>query len=122
MLKDLNSGKFIDVKEGKAENEVNIIIWEKNNCDNQKQKVIDRGNGFCSLQTKINPNFYLDVKYGGEGGENNVWLYEGNNTDAQIFKPIKKIIYKFRVGVKGLDNILLPEPITRSLVSPMLLF
>ena len=29
MLKDLNSRKFIDVKEGKAENEVNIIIWEK---------------------------------------------------------------------------------------------
>ena len=36
---------------------------------------------------------------------NNVWLYEGNNTDAQIFKPIQKILYKFRVGVKGLDNL-----------------
>ena len=115
MFKDMNSGKFIDVKEGKAESEVNIILWEQNNCDNQKWKVIDRGNGYCSLQTKINPNFYLDVKFGGEGGESNVWLYEGNDTDAQIFKPIKKILYKFRVGVKGLDNILLPEHITRSL-------
>ena len=81
---------------GITKNGVNIILFERNNNDNQKWKVIDRGNGYCSFQSKINSNYYLDVKYAGENEENNVWLYEGNNTDAQIFKPIQKIPYKFR--------------------------
>ena len=115
MFKDLNSGKFIDVEGGKAGNGVNIILFEKNNSDNQKWKVIDKGNGYCSFQSKINPNYYLDVKYAEEKGENNVWLYEGNNTDAQIFKPIQKIPYKFRVGVKGLENLGFDEQLMRKI-------
>ena len=33
MFKDLNSGKFIDVEGGEAANEVNIILFERNNND-----------------------------------------------------------------------------------------
>ena len=114
MFKDLNSGKFIDVEGGEAENEVNIILYQQNNNDNQKWKVIDLGNGYCSFQSKINSKYYLDVKYGGTGNENNVWLYQGNNTDAQIFRPIRKIPYKFRVGVRGLEiKNLLTETMSR---------
>ena len=72
MFKDLNSGKFIDVEGGKAEYGANIIIYQKNNGDNQKWKIINRGDGYCSCESKINPYYYLDVKYGGEGGEYNV--------------------------------------------------
>jgi len=102
MFKDLNSGKMIDVNGGQAKNQVNIQLYEQNNSDSQKWKVIDLGKGRCSFQSKLNSKFYMDIKNGETHNENNVWLFEGNNSNAQKFIPAKKILYKYRVGVKGL--------------------
>ena len=100
MFKDINSGKIIDLKESKVENGTNIQIFEKNNSDNQKWLVVDDGNGYYLLCSKLNPNFCIDVKFGNTSNGTNVWLYEKNYTNSQKFRIVLKEIYPYKVGTK----------------------
>ena len=110
IFQNLQSKTVIDVNGGETINETNIHMWELNYTDAQKWKVINAGDGYYSLQSKLNNNYYLDIQYSGTEDGTNVILYEGNKTDAQKFKIVEKILYKYRVGVKGLyDNLLLEK-------------
>ncbi len=83
-------------------------MWESNDSDAQKWKIINEGDGYYSFQTKLNNNYYLDIQYSGTENGTNVWLYKGNHSNAQKFKIVQKEIYKYRVGVRDLfDNVLL---------------
>ena len=36
-------------------------MWESNDSDAQKWKIINEGGGYYSFQTKLNNNYYLDI-------------------------------------------------------------
>ena len=111
MFKDQHSGKMIDVEASKVENGTNIQLYEQNDTDAQKWKLINAGEGYYSLQSKLNSNYCLDVKGCGTSNGTNVWLYEKNNSDAQKFKIVEKELYKYRVGTRPLcgNNLLLSD-------------
>lgn len=75
-IESVASGKVLDVEGGTT----NVIVWGRNDNDNQCWRFIPDGDGF-RIQSKLGG--YLDVEWAGTGDETNVQIYDGNGTAAQ---------------------------------------
>ena len=91
---------MIDVNGGQVSNGTNIQIYDQNDTDSQKWKIIITSGGFVSFQSKLNSNFCLDVEGYCTSNGTNVQLYEKNGTDAQKFRLVFKELYKYRIGTR----------------------
>ena len=67
---------MIDVNGGQVSNGTNIQIYDQNDTDSQKWKIIITSGGFVSFQSKLNSNFCLDVEEYCTSNGKNVQLYE----------------------------------------------
>lgn len=112
ILKELNSEYenseckdeyVINIEDEIAKEDAKIVLHLNNDSDAQKWKVIKTDSGYIYFQSKLDPNYCLDIKNG-----TNICLSAFNeNSDSQKFKFAFKEIYKFRVGVRGYQWILL---------------
>lgn len=89
MLRDVNSGKVLDVCGGNAYDGANVIIHDYHGGANQQWRFIykgkENGHNWYEIQSKVNSNYYLDVSGAGNYNGCNLQLYHGNGTNAQKF-------------------------------------
>lgn len=60
-IKNVNSGLFLDVDDGKAQNGRNVWQWTKNKTNAQKWILEDAGNGYVYIKTALG-DYYLDAQ------------------------------------------------------------
>ena len=91
MIKNLQSGKNIDVTAAGEKNGVNIQMWEGNNTCAQKWRIMRIGDYYefisaCSMKV-------LDLTAGNVVAGTNIQLYDANNTNAQkwILTPVETV-------------------------------
>ena len=83
------NNKVLDVTGGKVGNGTNIQLYDYNGTDSQLWRLIDAGNGYYYLQSKLNSSYYLDVSGASSGNGTNIQLYKGNSSNAQKFRFTK---------------------------------
>ena len=83
-IKNANSGLFLEVAEGKAENGTNVQQGENKNC----WYLSDAGDGYYKVISELadGKTYYLDVDYGKTDNGTNIGIYSNTNCDAQSFK------------------------------------
>jgi hypothetical protein len=80
---NVNSGKFLDVSGNKNKNSTPIIQYSYHGGDNQLFRLIDAGDGFYYIQSKLGR--YLDCRNGEFKNGVRLQIYQGNCTAAQKF-------------------------------------
>ncbi|MEE3469731.1 MAG: endo-1,4-beta-xylanase [Butyrivibrio hungatei] len=108
-LKDVNSQKYLTVKNDKAKKTTNVQIEKGTGAKGQKWYVQNKGDGYITLKSGLG-EFMLDVVYGEDKNGTNVQIYDAVGHDAQQFmlKPTKKsgvyiVATKASKGTKNLD-------------------
>ena len=89
MLKNANSGLYLEVADGRAENGANIQQWGADQPSaHNTWKLVDAGGGYYNLVSQLGDgkSFALDVTAYGEKNGTNIELYEYTNNKAQKFK------------------------------------
>lgn len=79
----LSKNKVISVNNGDYNNLANVNIWDKNNKEYQKYKLLYDESKKSYTIMAVHSNKVLDVYAAGQGNCSNVEQYESNNTDAQ---------------------------------------
>ena len=89
-LKDINSQKYLTVKDDAAKKVTNVIISKGTGVKGQKWYVENKGDGYITLKSALG-EFMLDVAYGENKDGTNIQIYDAVGHDAQQFvvKPTK---------------------------------
>lgn len=82
-IKNIKSGKVIDVNGGKASNRRNIWQYHWNGTDAQLWKPIKNSDGSYTFESAINSNYVLDLSGAKAVNKRNIHLYKKNGTAAQ---------------------------------------
>ncbi len=103
-IKNVNSGKYLDVANSSADNGANIQQWEFNGCAAQTFKIQSAGNGYYALLTGASGyTKSVDVLNGSTDNGANIdqWEYWGG--DMQLFKIVQNAdgSYSFLSKVSG---------------------
>ncbi len=89
VLKDLNSGKVIDVAGGVVKDGANVILYDYHGGANQQWRFIykgkENGHNWYELESKINGNYCLDVSGANSANGTNIQLWSRNGSNAQKF-------------------------------------
>ncbi|MBQ7594698.1 MAG: RICIN domain-containing protein [Synergistaceae bacterium] len=81
---DQNSGRALDVEDGKVGSGVNVQIYDYNKSSAQLWRLESAGRGYYYIRNRL--GYYLDVVGGSSTNGTNIWVYQGNNSNAQKFK------------------------------------
>lgn len=89
-LKDINSQKYLTVKNDTAKKVTNVVVSKGTGVKGQKWYVQNKGDGYVTLKSALG-EFMLDVAYGENKDGTNVQIYDAVGHDAQqfIIKPTK---------------------------------
>ena len=86
-IKNVHSGKYLDVTYGSADNGVNIQQWERNGAAAQKFKLVSAGNGYYYLYTGASGyTKVVDVEGKKSANGTNILQYAFNGAANQQFK------------------------------------
>lgn len=89
VLKDVNSGKVLDICGGNAYDGANVILYEYHGGANQQWRFIykgkENGHNWYELESKVNGNYCLDVNGASSSNGANVQVWSRNGTSAQKF-------------------------------------
>ena len=86
-IKNVHSGKYLDVTYGSADNGVNIQQWESNGAAAQKFKLVSAGNGYYYLYTGASGyTKVVDVEGKKSANGTNILQYSFNGANNQQFK------------------------------------
>ena len=99
----LNENYVLDVENASTEQFANVLLYQRNNANNQKFSVKYLGDGYYTI-TAVHSNRLLDVANGGKKPETNVWQIASNGTDAQkwIIKDAGNGYYNIVSKLNGL--------------------
>ena len=107
-IKNVNSQKYLQVKNNQGGNSVNVEIGTGTGVRGQKWYVTNTSDGYFTL--KNGNGYMLDVQYGANNDGQNIQTYSANNANAQRFKAVKignsnayGIVTKISSGKKALD-------------------
>lgn len=92
MLKNANSGLYMDVAGGTAANGTNVQQWGASNAASYNTwKLVHAGSGYYYLYSQVGDGntYLLDVSYGATANGTNVQIYQNTYCDAQLFKFVK---------------------------------
>lgn len=114
-IQNVNSGLYLEVQEGKAENGANVQQWGANGVQQHNLwKVIPSGqnDGYYYIYSMLGDGntFLLDVDYGKTQDGTNIGIYQNTHSDAQLYKFIDCGDGTFRIGTKVTNghSILMP--------------
>ncbi|MCH5186426.1 MAG: RICIN domain-containing protein, partial [Oscillospiraceae bacterium] len=90
-MKNVNSGKYLDVMYGIFDDGANIQQYEANGATAQEFKIVPAGNGYYKILTRCsNYKQALDVDGGTADNGANIQTWSDNSKDSQLFKFIKE--------------------------------
>ena len=78
----LGTNKVVDVANGSTENNANIQIYESNDTDAQKWKILKTNDGYYNFISEVSGKA-MDIANGTMQNDTNVQQYESNSSDAQ---------------------------------------
>ena len=81
-----NSGKVVDVSDGKATDGTKIQIWDYNGTPAQLWKLKEAGDGYFTICSKINPDYCIDIPEQSPESGVKIQLFKRNNTPAKRFR------------------------------------
>lgn len=100
-IKNVNSGLFLDVDDGKAQNGRNVWQWTKNKTNAQKWILEDAGNGYVYIKTALG-DYYLDAQNAKSDNGTNIQIFQFNPAyDAQKFKLVRLDAPSYYFDVNG---------------------
>lgn len=89
-IKNVNSGKYLDVENSSAENGANIRQWTYNGCNAQKFRIKSDGNGYYYILTGASDyTKCVDIDSGSSADGTNVLQWEYWGGDMQKYKIAK---------------------------------
>ncbi|MDY5576489.1 MAG: RICIN domain-containing protein [Lachnospiraceae bacterium] len=89
-IRNVNSGKYLDVANGSAENGANVQQWSYNGCDAQKFQIKSDGNGYYYILTGASRyTKCVDIDSGASANGTNVLQWEYWGGDMQKYKIAK---------------------------------
>ena len=100
-LRNVNSGKALDVKDGKAANGSNVQQYAPNSYRSQKWVAVRSGSVY-KLVSALSPSMALDVKDGKAANGSNVQIYTANGYRSQqwtfktVAQPLKSATVWYR--------------------------
>lgn len=92
MIKNVNSGLYLEVADGLAEDGSNIQQWGATNSQNHNTwKLVSADNGYYYLYSMLSDGntFLLDVTDGKSASGTNIQILQDNKTSSQLFKLIE---------------------------------
>jgi len=108
-IKNPTSGKYLQVKDRRAGESVNVEIGSERKDDAQKWKVTNVADGYVTLTTALG-DYMIDVNRGENSNGVNIQIYHSYGGDAQQFmildtptKGVYTIVTKVSFGDKALD-------------------
>ena len=90
MLKNVNSGLYLEVANGSAEAGANVQQWSANDNDCQNWTLKEFGDGYYYILSRLGDGktYYLDVAEGKGDDGTNIQIFTNTKTSAQLFKFI----------------------------------
>ena len=92
MIKNINSGLYMEVDGGKTENGANVQQWGADSAASHNTwRVLSAGEGYYYLYSQIGDKitYLLDVTNGSADNGTNIQIYSDTKADAQQFKFIR---------------------------------
>ncbi len=92
MLKNVNSGLYMDVSGGYAANGANVLQYTASSAKgNNTWKFVAAGDGYYYIYSALGDGktFLLDVENNSSANGANVGIWENTYCDAQLYKPVK---------------------------------
>lgn len=100
-IRNVNSGKYLDVYNGLAENGTNIQQWEGNGATAQLWQTVDAGDGYVQLASQVGDGLrVLDVSGNSADNNANIQLWGNAKSDNQKFKIVPNGDGSFRILTK----------------------
>ena len=99
-IKNLNSGKFLDVANGSTKYKTKVWQYHENNSDAQKWIIQKTDDGYYNIISKLS-GLYLDVNNGSSKNGTTLQVYTANGSASQKFKIITKDTPK---GTKSIEE------------------
>lgn len=102
-FKNVNSGLFMDVAGGAAENGTNVQQWGAQSAEAYNTfKAVSAGNGYYKLVSQVGDGntYLLDVAGSSAANKTNVQIWSDTGADAQLFKFVKNTDGSYRIYTK----------------------
>lgn len=112
MIKNVNSGLYLDVAGGAASNGTNVQQWgASSSASYNTWKAVSVGNGYYQLYSQVGDGntYLLDVADGNTSSGTNIRIWQNTFCDAQVYKLEKQsdgsyaILTKITNNQSGLD-------------------
>lgn len=112
MIQNVNSGLYLDVTDGKAENATNVQQWAATApAYYNTWKIVSDEDGYYKIYSQVGDGktYLLDVANGSSSSGTNIQIYQDTYSDAQLFKFVDNgdgtygILSKCTSGKSGLD-------------------
>ena len=113
MIKNVNSGKYLDVAGGTAANGTNVQQWSASapGAYYNTWKIVSEGSGYYKIYSQVGDGntYLLDLANGSTGSGTNIQIWQNTYSDAQTFKLQKNddgsyaILTKSTGAKSGLD-------------------
>ncbi|MCI9078762.1 MAG: cellulase family glycosylhydrolase [Lachnospiraceae bacterium] len=104
MLKNVQSGKYMDVSGGWAVNGANVLQYESSQAKaNNTWKFVSDGNGYYYIYSALGDGntFLLDVSNNSSNNGTNIGIWENTYCDAQKFKLVKNSNGSYSIYTKA---------------------
>lgn len=104
MLKNVQSGKYMDVSGGWAVNGANVLQYESSGAKaNNTWKFVSDGNGYYYIYSALGDGntFLLDVSNNNSSNGTNIGIWENTYCDAQKFKLVKNANGSYSIYTKA---------------------
>ncbi len=101
-IRNVNSGMYLDVSDGKAENGTNVQQWDSGNGANNKFRAVSAGNGYFYLMSQLGDGNTYALDVSGKKADNgtNISIYTFNGGDNQQFKFVKNSDGSYSIRTK----------------------
>lgn len=97
-IKNKNSGRYLDVENGRKCNGANVNQWNFNGTDAQKWKVVHVGNGIYKIVSQFGGRV-LDITDGGNKNKTNIDIWsDANKSDRRFRIILNSDGYSYRIA------------------------
>ncbi len=107
LIRNVNSGIYLDVAGGKAENGTNVQQWGADAGQAANVwKIVSAADGYSYIYSMVGDGktYCLNIGGGSNGKDASVCIQKKNDTDAQLYKFSANADGSFRILTKGSDD------------------
>lgn len=107
LIKNVNSGSYLNVEGGKTANGTNVQQWGASDCRSENTwRIVETEDGYCKIYSMVDggKNCLLNTGDGKDSSVNNICIYEDTGADNQLYKLSANSDGSFKLLVKSSDD------------------